>query len=486
MIIEGYFPISWSATSKIWRRNHPSHTVKADIYNPEATAYWAPFVNGAISRDAHFYLTGSAQPPVNHFGPYNVKFSGDVVPNPPDVIWSATPTLSNNHPFKKKVRERKIVVSDFEKGGIRASFTNGQNILSVGKQTSMHKNMPDTGLLPKEDVIWAQNGTEDVRGSIGVKYQFQKREVGKNPYELGWNNDYLAKIFTLCFRQRPGSVILNTVADANAQSVDISTALAELPKAASGILDVCMRILQMYKDARKKAFWWHKKVSKRKYDYHQGRITAAQLERDVTEFNDALAEIWLSYRLSIEPSILTLVDFLGSLPELGTEYHRWRDNSVVDIQDDVAAWVHENLPDWEVVTVPQVAFRVFIKRGFSPTNVIPPEWSHNLFTTAWELVPLSFMVDRVIGIGNWISGLTTRPNWESEGSTLSWKVSGNLALRHKTTDARVNLEIGGYKRMVFNPSDYCRVYLDPDMSGKRAIDALALTWALFLRRFTKN
>lgn len=485
MIVTGFFPISWEANSKIWRRNHPSHAPKSDVPFNKAAAYWAPFVDGAISRDAHFYLTGSARPPDNHFGPYNVSFQGGVVPNPPDVIWSATPTLFNNHPFKKKVRERRIVVSDFERGGIRASFTNGQEILKVSSTTEIAKSMVASGLFPVEDGAWAQNGTEDVRGGITVKYAYQSRQVGKNPYELGWNDDYLTTLFSLCFRQRSGSLVMNTIADANAQSVDISTALAELPQAASGILDICMRILQMYKDARKRAFWLHRKVSKRKFDYDQGRINAAQYKRDMTEFNDALAEVWLSYRLSIEPSILTLVDFLDSLSKLGTEYHRWRNNSAVDITSDVTAWANENMPGWEVVSVPQVTFRVFIKRGFSPTNVIPPEWSHNLFVTAWELVPLSFMVDRVIGIGNWISSLTTRPNWESEGSTLSWKVSGNLALRHKATDARVNLEIGGYKRMVFNPSDYCRVYLDPDMSGKRAIDALALTWALFLRRFTK-
>ena len=166
-----------------------------------------------------------------------------------------------------------------------------------------------------------------------------------------------------------------------------------------------------------------------------------------------MAEIWLSYRLSIEPSILTLVDFVESLRSLSVDYYRWRGRSQQDLTDRLTDLTKRLLPSWELRSVPSCDYHVFIKRGFTEMGMIPPSWSANFATTAWELVPLSFMIDRVISIGNFISGITTQSSWTYEGATQSWKLNGDIALLHPSTGCRVNLRTSGYKRNVINPSN---------------------------------
>lgn len=479
--ITAWYPLEWEPTSVVFRRHHPSHEKKDHISYDEARAFWAPSIEGALSRDANFFIT-SKTPPENHFGPIDTEFSGIPPGTPPDVNWVVPRILHNNKPFKTRSKQGEIIVSNYESGQVIASFTNGFDILSKGRWWNHSRSMPYTGLFESEqsnDGMWCRNGDEDVRGSVRVSYQHQTRKYGLTAYEHGWKDDYIKHYWAALSVEQDGRLIMNTLADANAASLDILTALAELPEAAQGIVEICKRILTMYLDAKKKAFWWHKKVSKKR----RSTQSHAQARQDTIDLNDGLAEIWLSYRLSIEPSVLTLVDYLESLRSLSVDYYRWRGRSSQNLDERLQELTHRLLPGWELTSVPSVDYHVFIKRGFAQLGIIPPNWSANLATTAWELVPLSFMIDRVITIGNFISGLTTQSNWTYEGATQSWKIQGNVALHHPSTGCRVNLRTSGYKRDVINPSDYCRVYLDPDMGGKRAVDALALSWSLFLRRF---
>lgn len=482
--ITAWYPMEWKANSPGFRRNHPSHTKKDNLSFIDAQALWAPSVEGALSRDSNFFVT-SSYPTPNHFGPIDTEFSGIPPGTPPDVNWVVPRILRNNKPFKKRSKDGEIVVSNYESGQVIASFTNGFDILSKGSWWSNTRSMPDTGLFDTDrtnDGLWCRNGDEDVRGSISVSYQKQTRKYGLTAYDHGWNDDFIKHYWAACSVEQDGRLIMNTLADANAASLDILTALAELPEAARGIVEMCKKILTMYLDAKKKAFWWHKKVSRQR----RRSNSHAQARQDTIDLNDGLAEIWLSYRLSIEPSVLTLVDYLESLRALNVDYYRWRGRSQQDLTDRLTDLTQRLLPNWELQSVPSSDYHVFIKRGFSSMGVIPPAWSANLAVTAWELVPLSFMIDRVIGIGNFISGVTTQSNWTHEGATQSWKLNGNIALLHPTTGCRVNLRTSGYKRDVINPSDYCRVYFDFDMGGKRAVDALALSWSLFLRRFVDS
>ena len=111
--------------------------------------------------------------------------------------------------------------------------------------------MPHTGLFETEqgnDGLWCRNGDEDVRGSINVSYQKQTRKYGLTAYDHGWDNEFIKHYWAACSVEQDGSLIMETLADANAASLDILTALAELPEAAKGIVEICKQILTMYLD----------------------------------------------------------------------------------------------------------------------------------------------------------------------------------------------------------------------------------------------
>ena len=65
----------------------------------------------------------------------------------------------------------------------------------------------------------------------------------------------------------------------------------------------------------------------------------------------------------------------------------------------------------------------------------------------------------------------------TEAATISLTIDGgSVSYLHKPTGCSVEVQIKGYQRTVINPSDYCRLVWDPDVSGYRTYDSLALTW----------
>lgn len=116
------------------------------------------------------------------------------------------------------------------------------------------------------------------------------------------------------------------------------------------------------------------------------------------------------------------------------------------------------------------------------------QYSANAFLTAWELIPLSFVIDWFVNIGNMLSSTLGNNQFDYvEAATISLKVANaNFGYTHES-GASVSVEIKGYQRNVIDPRDYCRFEFAPDVSGDRTYDAIALSWNLAVSKlFSKS
>ena len=106
----------------------------------------------------------------------------------------------------------------------------------------------------------------------------------------------------------------------------------------------------------------------------------------------------------------------------------------------------------------------------------------NPLSTAYELIPLSFVLDWFVNIGDYITAMTNTISYTQQASCYSWKLEGELTIRRKRnlpegfTPPESTLRIEHYKRNVINPQDLSGLNLDPSLNWMRQLDAVALLW----------
>ena len=133
--------------------------------------------------------------------------------------------------------------------------------------------------------------------------------------------------------------------------------------------------------------------------------------------------------------------------------------------------------------------RCFIKRKYDPQDILDSLWSLlkvNPFSTAWELVPLSFVVDWFVNIGDYITALTSHSPHAQQVATLSYKFEGNATYKEENTGCAVDFVFECYQRIVIDPDDVVALQTRFDMNWKRQLDALALSWGPISERIKKT
>lgn len=340
---------------------------------------------------------------------------------------------------------------------------------------------------------WVGVQRSQTNTTIVPPVQLQTRQLAEGLLSGGFGGDIMSPLID--------ELVSRVLSFANKRSVDVLTAAAEIPETLKSLLSGFKMVIKAIRDLKKgkltasKAFdhanqinsdrrsraivnlnrrltlWTNQKgqvQARVLYEREMRRIERSYrkaTKRTLLEFNSALADIWLNFRYGIMPNVYLAEDIERAVGRFGRLITRNGDR----ISVDVPCSIHDT-----TALVPTTV-SCMIKRGFPDGQKLNVVASANIFTTAWELVPLSFVVDWFVNVGDMISNFTMPTCWDQEASTLSFRYDIDIDL---VLDNQCRVKYTGsiYKRWVINPLDYMHWKFQLDMNWKRYLDSAALLW----------
>lgn len=145
---------------------------------------------------------------------------------------------------------------------------------------------------------------------------------------------------------------------------------------------------------------------------HIRRILSNQASSNRTLKREAFRRLknkpgeWLEARYGWRTLLYDLKDLHGAILTMDDHRKRWSQRagfsqsgvSVVPSTETstyIGSYVFNTTTEWEVSY-----------RGSVVADISPPQFAFNPVTTAWELLPWSFVIDWLIGIGTWLNSLS--------------------------------------------------------------------------------
>lgn len=255
----------------------------------------------------------------------------------------------------------------------------------------------------------------------------------------------------------PG-LVTTTKCEANAGVLDLSTTLAELPETLSELWAACRHILNKYIEVRRKV-----------------KALSVINDRDAVTQTSSL---WMQYRYSIMPNVYTIEDLLAYLDKETTLFQTVRQGLTLPVEGI-------EFDDGWTSTPFDLIHRCFIKNQIDAKIAKSEYLTKNLAQTAWELVPLSFVLDWVLNVGNLIGSIGGAIGSIQEGSLYSWQAKDQVVvLSHPDwVGPPITVKVGSYKALPFNSQAGIGLSLDVQMNVKRWLDAAALSWGMFVKDF---
>lgn len=251
------------------------------------------------------------------------------------------------------------------------------------------------------------------------------------------------------------ALIMSGTAELNSGIWDISTEMAELPETCRFIYGVLKKILDTYLVVRGKA-----KRAKRRVDLGP------------KEAMDDVSSLWLQWRYAVSPMIYSVNDALDYL-ESSAIYRTVRQGSNVS---GVCPTRYGNI---------EISYR---NRYWGKARVDPLQLKSglkmNLISTAWEVVPLSFVLDWVFNVGDLLSVLQGPSGASEVKHTYSRRTTGVGDLTLSAGSMAVDLDF--YTTTPINPLDFLSLDFAPHMNWKRVMDALAISWGITKSQFRNN
>lgn len=398
---------------------------------------------------------------------------GSVKPDPSaKIVKDPSPHRPRNKDFKRRSAAGEIVLSDYKSWGAVLSYKNGQIVDRKVKYESTFYGLsnyyPHIGEARDGSYIKVGNYWYNVRIDIEWDYVYYKDE--QTPYQFGWSDPSSSDLEALISQVVNAGMVTETLADHNDRVIDLLTTMAEMPETIEMIYNAIKECLRLYVACRKKEFRLQNKVAEWKNAITSDRARR-QAYRNITELNAAIADVWLTYRYGIMPNVYLIEDALKVLNAPKTMFLRDRSRKVLPIQ----------LPSREGWTQKEVniTHRCMIKSRLLNDAKVDAYMSANVFKTAWELIPLSFVIDWFINVGDMLSA-TTSGAYAQQGATYSWKIDDTFTFVHNESNAMVEIKFSGYKRIVIDPLQFCKFQWNPSMNTSRYADSLALAWKIFM------
>lgn len=470
MNISGYFPdrdIDWANSNLyyVWHENgcgSTSYSLKAE----DRALVQARF-ESLVAQHAGLFSTQYSRPH-GLFGPWRCTVTGDIPP--PYMEQRKLPDVrSNNNPaFKRSKRTDDIIVSAYAKGSVLITERAGMIPSYVGSPS--YYTCEPSELFTRRTPCGTA-AMDDRRGLSGTIYFTARRKVmnsGLMPADIpSYSREAIVDaIKALTFPQPSSALMTNCLSEANRGTLDVLTSLAEMPETVRSIVGACTQVLRMYRDAKNKEV---RLVDKAKR-VREGSQTAAQAKKTSSDLASAIADVWMQFRYNITPNKILIEDLIKTLDSLVKKFIRFRDTEHTELKlPELEGWTQGDL---------RVTDRCFIKRLVSAES----DWeafmnatSANIAVTAWELVPLSFVVDWFINIGDFLSAFLPVSDY-TEACSISRKIDATVVYTHNETGATATFEVKSYYRTPTDPSGWCQLTFNPDISSYRQMDSIALIW----------
>lgn len=408
---------------------------------------------GGLHRNKNIYVTTSTE----------LKFNQ---PDTVDVI--ELPRLKISNPqFKTRQRQGEIVMSNYRRGKIvvrrnsrlvrKVTF---KEVTSVGGWLPINEiNFPGIGdriraaflsriTVPYDTLEWTIKGINrwTVEYATGSYYEQMALDY---PTEYPPNSD-------------AAGAVTEALAEALSTQMDVLTEIAELPSTLAFIQDKCVAVCNAAVRLERKK--------------EKARRRAKKLKLPPLKLLDILAKLELQYRYAVMPLVYSIQDARGLLEAYGYLFKESRKSrhNPIEFSDGFGDWTGND------------KITCLVKQRFDPDDVVSR--MHNLIgpnpvTTFWELTTLSFVVDWVVPIGDYLTALTT--------PIVSGEIKSSLARRcsHycETSSGGLRREIflETYERDIINPRDHIGLRVHPRMNFARWLDAGSLSWSMARNKLSK-
>lgn len=278
---------------------------------------------------------------------------------------------------------------------------------------------------------------------------------------------------------RDTGLITKVVGDTRAGTYDILTDVAEARSTFQLIFSLVIRFFTEYVNVKRRIASKHdflvkqRELLSRKTEKAFDAAQRRELRRISKEVQD-LSNEWLQFRYGIGPLIKSLDDAVKWLKEREYEYAKFRGTS------NFAGGLLK-LGDLEL-TVTNVTDRAF---GKVRVDSVTGGLKINPIATAVELIPLSFLLNWVCNIGDFVSALWPPQGVSQEVFTYSRSIPVETAISGKLGNVPLSFSYGYYRIDTITPYEGLAVQLDLSLTWKRIVDAFALAYGP-LRRAAYN
>ena len=247
-------------------------------------------------------------------------------------------------------------------------------------------------------------------------------------------------------------------AEANRGVYDLATELAEMPETVSMIYKSIRALILKYLETKRKI-----------KTLRANNISSGSLSHDI-------AGLWMAFRYGMMPIAYSIQDGLELLDTQIVKFRTFRQGRTGEYPD-----LH--VEGYSTVSKPAVIERCVIKHKYrAGSSTFAQSVGFDPIASAWEVVPLSFVIDWVFNIGDLLASIGLSSAVEQEEAWYSWRITGEYVFRHEQTGALLTFKVNNYEGIPLKVQSHLGLSIDPFLNIKRSLDALSLSWLLFKKK----